>query len=117
MWREFTAKAKSPFSDQQRGASRPGMIPPREETLLDDLSSMGNGHELQTNHCLEGDGCFSSVAKSTPKNGLIKVKQKEECSYPKGCSTPDRIGDFSLEEVTKINVLSNIMDSWGPSWS
>lgn len=91
------------------------MIQPREETLQDDFRSIRDGHGFQRNHRVEGDGCFYSVAKSTHKNGLIKVKQKEEFPYPSGYLTPDRVGDFSPEEVTKINVLSNVMDSVGPS--
>lgn len=59
------------------------MMQPREEMLWDDLRSINNGHELQRNHCMEGDGCFYSVAKSTHTNGLIRVKQKEEFPPPR----------------------------------
>lgn len=93
------------------------MMQPGEETLRDDLRSqhVNNGHELQRTHGMEGDGCFYSVAKSTHTNGLIRVKQKEEFPSRKGHLTPDRVGDFSLEGVTRINVLSNVMDSVDPS--
>ena len=58
---------------------------------------------------------FTLLPRAHTKTGLIKVKQKDDFPYLKGCLTPDRVGDFSLEDGTKINVLLNVMDSLGLS--
>lgn len=58
---------------------------------------------------MEDDGCFYSVAKSTKKMGLFKLNER------KGCLTPNRVRDVSLEDSTKVSVLFYVMDSLGPS--
>lgn len=93
------------------------MIYPREKKLQGHLRSISAEHRLQKSHGIEDDGCVFLCCQEYKKNGLINVKQKEEFPNPKACLTPDSMGDFSLEDTTKINVLLIVMDSLGPSWS
>lgn len=89
----------------------------REKKLQDHLRSINTEHRLQKSHNIEDDGYFFLCCQEHKKNGLISVKQKEEFPDPKACLTPDRMGDFSLEDMTKIIVLLNVMESLGPSQS
>ena len=75
----------------------------------------GSLKKHQKSHCTGDAGCFFLFCQEHKKNELIKVKQKEEGPDPKGCLTPDRMGDFFPEDFTKISVLSNGMDSLGSS--
>ena len=78
------------------------------------MRSISAEHRLQKSHGIEDDGCFL-CCQEYKKNGLINVKQKEEFPNSKACLTPDSMGDFSLEDRIKINVLLKVMDSLGPS--
>ena len=81
------------------------------------MRSINIEHRLQKCHSIEDDGYFFLCCQEHKKNGLISVKQKEEFPDPKACLTPDRMGDLSLEDMTKIIVLLNVMESLGPSQS